>query len=103
MNDRQLIIDAMVAAGVEDAGKPRSRNYVNTRYLQAEEPDAETAEPEPEPSDEERPRTTSTRPVPTDHTPAPTPTGGHEPRPLVVDHSREVRELADKHWRRLHG
>lgn len=104
MSERQQIIEAMRAAGVEDAGKPRVRSYTNPRHVEPveepEQPDTtveEMAQPIPA-------KSTSTRPIPTgEQHKRPTPVGGTDPYRIEVDHRREARETADRVLARLSG
>lgn len=90
------MLDAAKQAGGMETG-PTVRGWVQPRHQPDDKPEVVETEPEPPR------RSTSNRPVPVDHTPAPTPTGGHEPHPLVLDHSAEIRELVDMAWRRQNG
>ncbi|MBE7193536.1 MAG: hypothetical protein INR66_13770 [Gordonia polyisoprenivorans] len=102
IGDRELIRAAMEAAGVEDAGKPRHRVYVNPRHQPVEEP-AEQVEQEQQETPE-KPKTTSTLPIPTgDPGPRLPATGGSEPFRLEIDTRKEAREHADRLWLQMTG
>lgn len=102
IGDRELIRAAMEAAGVEDAGKPRHRAYLNPKYTSpVEQPDEEIEQEQETPK---RPRTTSTLPIPTgDPGPRRTPTGGSEPFGLEIDTRKESKEMAERIWQQEHG
>ena len=100
MTDRQQIIEAMRAAGVEDAGKPRTRSYTNPRHVeQVEEPATEEQNETPSPA-----QTTSTRPVPTGE-PGPhlPPRGGSNPEEVIELPHEEVKSAVERAWARQQG
>lgn len=104
MTERQQIVEAMRAVGVEDAGKPRVTSYTNPRHVEpvegTEQPDT-TVEEKTQPTPA---KSTSTRPIPTgEQQKRPTPIGGTDPYRIEIDHRREARETADRVLARLDG
>ena len=102
MSERDMILAAMKSVGVENAGRPRHRVYVNPRHRPVEEP-AEQVEQEQQEAPQQ-PKTTSTLPIPTgDPGPRLPATGGSEPFKLHIDTRKESREMADRIWQQEHG